>query len=194
MLKHSKSSLVLVLVFLSLFGYYWYFQREIKVKNTDTKMPEVVNLMNLKAEDINSVSWKNSTFSGELQKNDGKWSLVNPVGIQTDSEKALTNVNYVLSLSSDQVIATKNNSHADFGLQKPTSSIKIKRNDGKVETVNIGNKSIDNAYNYVLMEGADKIFLIASYTLDDILVDPSSLRVNLSSASPSSMDSITPQQ
>ena len=59
-------------------------------------------------------------------------------------------------------VVSKNGNYADFGLDKPAFTITINTLNGSTTKVFLGNKSPDNSYCYMFIEGSQDIYLVSS--------------------------------
>jgi hypothetical protein len=195
MFQRSRSTFFLVLVFVALFAYFWFYQKDQKPKEEDTGPKyESVKLVDTAVADIKTIKWNTATYSGELTREGEGWKMITPSGIQVDSEKTQSFITSITNFTGDQKISTNELSLQDAGLDKPRATVTITNKDGKAEVVKIGKRAFDESYFYAQKEGSNDITLLSSFTIEELEKDPTELKSVPVAPSPLPMGSITPQQ
>jgi hypothetical protein len=170
MMGRMRSTLVLLLIFAVLFGYFWTKERNRKppeTTNTDIPKVEDVTLTSGSLTDYSEVWWRYASVSARLKRSDNEWKVPD-ISLKTDTDKAKTFVGTLTNLKGQRKYSTKELKLSDVGLDMPFYTLTLKRNDGKEEMVKVGKKTVDNDYYYAMKDGSDVITLLSSYTVDEL--------------------------
>jgi hypothetical protein len=173
MLKRMRSTIVLLIVFVGLFTYFWFFQKGKKPPEDKPETPKVetVKLTNYNAKDLATIEWKYGSVSASLGRQDNDWKLPD-ISVKTDMEKSASYVTSATALNGQYKYSTKDITPEDAGLTTPTLQVVFKKNDGGQEVVKVGKKAIGDEYYYANKEGSNEVTLLPSYTVEELMHDP----------------------
>jgi len=179
-MKKSIKTLVFSILILAILGGGYFFavkwqpEKE-KDEEAPFSLPDVEVLMDLKLEDVASAT---------INTGKTEYTIINsePVSIEGYSS-LLTNSSSIESILHD--ITYISGSHKienvgerlnEYGLDTKEKFVTVKLKDGTSHTLIAGNKANYEDNYFAMMEGTDTVYVVASYNLDAIFKEPSSLR------------------
>jgi len=189
----NKSTMILIVIFIVLFGYYWFFQKNkvAPLSENDIKPPESIALNDYAIDKVSEVSWKFQGNSARVVKDStGVWKLIDPA-IVADSGKINELVTSVISLKGDQKYQTSEVSLVDSGVTKPSLEFNIKKSDASEDKIEFGNKTVDGNFYFVHKNNQDFTILVSSFLVDELKKDPYTLSPS-PSVSPAPDSSLKP--
>ena len=99
-----------------------------------------------------------------LEKIDGVWRVVSPVGVLADAEAIASFIKTLDEYKFDRVVAEDRTQDKGYGLVEPNRVIKLESPEGQV-TIHVGNKSAVDYHAYVRIEGQDRVLIGSQYIL-----------------------------
>lgn len=156
------------------------------------------NLITLTADEISSISYKNTSNSADLAftRTDGTWSLSSDAGFSVNQDAVNTLVSGVTGVAVYQTL-TNVTDPSQYGLDSPVITASVADKDGKITTIAIGNTNEATSKTYVYLNGdSTTVYLTAtsistnfSKTQDDFKSTDSSAASGTDSAAVSGSDS-----
>jgi hypothetical protein len=159
-----RGLLAAVIVLAALGGAAWWSEKKEKAdasKPAADATPKILSVPEDQFQQIDLV--KKSGDTTELSKADGKWKIVQPKPLAADPDSVNSLVTSLSSVASDRVIEDKASDLAQYGLKTPNEEVKIKRKDGKVQTLLIGDDTPTASGAFAKVEGDPRVFTIASF-------------------------------
>ncbi len=150
-----KETLILAIVFLSLGGYVYFFEREI-----EETIPDVENLIDFNTEDVREIVLKSRNQTILFEKENDKWKIKQPQSVDLDQRKVedlLTVFHYrivrVLEISPSEV--------SQFGLDPPELEFGLKlKGEETFKTLLIGSDSPGGGSCYGMITGKSKVYVL----------------------------------
>ncbi len=159
-----RGLLAAVIVLAALGGAAWWSEKKEKAdaaKPAADTTPKILTVPEDQFQQIDLV--KKAGDTTELSKADGKWKIVQPKPLAADSDAVKSLVTSLSSVASDRLIDEKPTDLSSYGLTTPSEEVKIKRKDGKVQTLLIGDDTPTGAGTFAKLEGDPRVFTIATY-------------------------------
>jgi hypothetical protein len=159
-----RGLLAAVIVLAALGGAAWWSERKEKAdasKPAADATPKVLSIPEDQFQQIDLI--KKAAGTTELLKIEGKWKIVQPKPLGADPDSVNSLVTSLSSVASDRLIEEKASDLSSYGLTAPNEEVKVKRKDGKVQTLLIGNDTPTGSGTFAKVEGDPRVFTIASY-------------------------------
>ncbi len=159
-----RGLLAAVIVLAALGGAAWWSERKEKTdanKPSADATPKILTIPEDQFQQIDLV--KKSGGTTELSKAEGKWKIIQPKPLPADPDSVNSLVTSLSSVASDRLIEDKAPDLAQYGLNTPNEEVKIRRKDGKMQTLLIGNDTPTGSGTFAKVEGDPRVFTIASY-------------------------------
>jgi len=179
-MKKNIITLIASVLILALLGGGYYFavkwqpEKEEEPESQST-IPDYEELIDFEIENVLSVT---------VNTGESEYTLVNgePAEIKgyssllISSDSVLSALRGALYLSGTHKIENAGEKLSDYGLSEKKRFFTVNLKDGTQKTVIEGNKTNYDDSCYAMLEGTDTVFVVASYKLDSIFKEPSSLR------------------
>ncbi|HXG34169.1 MAG TPA: DUF4340 domain-containing protein [Bryobacteraceae bacterium] len=107
---------------------------------------------------------------------DGKWQMVSPEALPLDQDAVSSMVSTLSSLEASRLVEEKASDWSTFGLASPSVEIRVRKKDGKVQKLFIGDESPASGAYFARLEGDPRVFTIASYNKTSLDKSPRDLR------------------
>lgn len=159
-MRRLTSTLILVVVFAGLAGYYFYTANQ-PPADTDAKE----KAFTVKADDIEEVQIKLADGdASKVQKADGRWQIVEPVKADADTGE-LSSITQTLSTLDIQRVVDENAGDLKrYGLEPARIDVGFRAKGEKdVRRVLLGEKSPTGSELYAMIPGQKKVFLVNSF-------------------------------
>lgn len=108
--------------------------------------------------------------------NDGKWLIKNFENVSLNQSAVQSVVSGFAFLGTDEKIETENINLAEYGLENPVSTVKVKTKNGNERTIFLGNSTPDKEYYYASIDGDSSVYIIPTvvgnrftYTMNDFI-------------------------
>ncbi len=176
-MKLFRNAIILVVVLGLMIGAYFFISSR-KAGGTDAADPgtstgETSKVMDLDSTKISSIEFNNEKGSFTLTKKDNAWTMEPAMEFPLDSAQADSAAASVSSVTADKVIEEAAKDLSIYGLDKPSSSVKVTLTDGTSKEIELGSSSPTNEGVYVKNKGESKVYLIGSYTSDQLKLNRS---------------------
>jgi hypothetical protein len=112
----------------------------------------------------------------QLEKQDGKWKLIQPQQLPADQDAVSSIVSNLASLNADSVVEENAVDLKPYGLHDPTLDVQIKLKNGKTNEILIGDDTPTESGAYAKLPGSAKVVTIASFVKSTIDKRPDDLR------------------
>jgi hypothetical protein len=172
-MRGGRSTLVLVVIFLGLLGYYVYDSRKPPAPAVDEK-PKVFTV------DADKIEELTVTANGEttkLRKGSAGWDMVEPTGTPADQTEATSIAQSLSTLEIQRVIDENPTDLAQYGLADPKVKIEFRAAGQKTAArLQLGDKTPTAGELYAQAPDAKRVFLIASYLDSTFNKTPFALR------------------
>ncbi len=159
-----RGLLAAVVVLAALGGAAWWSEKKQKVdaaKPSADAPPKILSIPEDQFKQIDLV--KKAGDTKQLTKADGKWQIVQPKPLAADQDSVKSLVTSLSSLASDRLIEDKPSDLSSYGLTAPSEQVKITRNDGKTQTLLVGDDTPTGSGTFAKLENDPRVFMIASY-------------------------------
>lgn len=159
-----RGLLAAVVVLAALGGAAWWSEKKQKAdaaKPPADASPKILSIPEDQFKQIDLVRKAGDTT--ELTKADGKWQIVQPKPLAADQDSVKSLVSSLASLASDRLIEDKPSDLSSYGLTAPSEQVKITRNDGKTQTLLVGDDTPTGSGTFAKLEDDPRVFMIASY-------------------------------
>ena len=179
-MKKSIKNLILSILILVILGGGYFFAAKWQPKTeeedlSENALPSYELLVDIDIEDVHSV-----TFNTGITE----YTLVNgdPVVMQgyssslIPSDKLIIALKGALYITGSHKVENVGDNLSDYGLDKRERYVTINLKDGSKKTLLIGNKANYDDNYFAMIEGTDAVYVVASYKLDSLMEEPSTLR------------------
>jgi hypothetical protein len=159
-----RGLLAAVVVLAAIGGAAWWSERKEKAdanKPPADASPKVLSIPEDQFQQIDLV--KKAGDTTQLTKADGKWKITQPKPLGADPDAVNSLVTSLSSVASDRLIEEKATDLSSYGLTAPNEQVRIRRKDGKVQTLLIGDDTPTGSGTFAMLEGDPRVFTIASY-------------------------------
>lgn len=160
--KNTRNAVIAAVVLIALLGTYLGIAKKNPKEDTANQSEDI--LIDKKETEITQLKMtQNSTQESYLLKKaqDGTWFA----GGQEEKEINTPSVEEILQagiyLKAEQTISKKTNNLQEFGLDKGATA-EITYSDGSIIKIHIGDKTPDGSGYYAMLDGGDKIYMIAT--------------------------------
>ena len=173
-MRGGRSTLVLVVVFLGMLGYYVYDSRRAPAPAADEK-PKAFTVEADKIEDLTVKAPGGETT--KLRKGSAGWEMVEPTGTSADQTEATSIAQTLSTLEIQRVIDENATDLAQYGLAEPKVEIEFRASGQKTPTrLQLGDKTPTGGELYAKTPDSKRVFLIASYLDSTFNKTPFALR------------------
>ena len=160
-MRGGRSTLILVVVFLGLLGYYVYDSRQPAEPAVDEK-PKAFTVEADKIEDLTVKAPSGETT--KLRKGSAGWEMVDPAGTAADQTEATSIAQTLSTLEIQRVIDENASDLAQYGLAEPKIEVEFRASGQKTATrLQLGDKTPTGGELYAKTPDSNRVFLIASY-------------------------------
>jgi hypothetical protein len=171
-----KGLLIAVVLLAVLGAAVWYSNKQeaAKAGKTDSTTTKVLSIPEDQFQEI-----RIQKVTGEVERLDrdgGKWKLVEPKPLPADQDAVSSVVNALTSLNADRVVEEKAEDLKSFGLADPTLRVQVKRKDGKTDELLIGDDAPTGSGTFAKLPNDPRVFLIATTTKSTLDKRPDDLR------------------
>lgn len=170
-MKKILPTLIALGLFISVFIYYQYFQKE--------KLTEDNKTILIWQEDINKITEMDISTEDEtikIKRNGSTWDIISPIEYPADSYIINTLLSRFSSPESNGLVEENPKDLSTYGLNSPIKSILITNDDGSSNTLSLGNTAPLGKGYYVLDNNAKKVYTMNASIWDEISLDVHSLR------------------
>jgi hypothetical protein len=176
-MKLYRNAIILVVV-IALLGGVYYFVNKNKgssgnAANTSTSTD--IKLTDYISDNIESVTIKDKEGIMVIAKKGTDWIATTPANFNGDSSKLSNIVVSAASVSAQKIIADKVDNLSQYGLSDP-SVVTIKAKNAAAIVLNIGSATPTKDNYYVMVEGNIKLYMVSSYTVEQLLAKRNDLR------------------
>lgn len=173
-MRSGRSTLILVVVFLGLLGYYVYDSRREPAPVGDQK-PKAFTVESDKIEELTVKAPGGETT--RLRKGSTGWEMVEPAGTPADQTEATSIAQSLSTLEIQRVIDENATDLAQYGLADPKVEIEFRASGQKTATgLQLGDKTPTGGELYAKTPDSKRVFLIASYLDSTFNKTPFALR------------------
>jgi hypothetical protein len=160
-MRGGRSTLILVIVFLGLLGYYVYDSRQPAEPAVDEK-PKAFTVEADKIEDLTVKAPSGETT--KLRKGAAGWEMIEPTGTAADQTEATSIAQTLSTLEIQRVIDENPTDLAQYGLAEPKIEVEFRASGQKTATrLQLGDKTPTGGELYAKTPDSKRVFLIASY-------------------------------
>jgi hypothetical protein len=160
-MRGGRSTLILVVVFLGLLGYYVYDSRQPAEPTTEEK-PKAFTVEADKIEDLTVKAPTGETT--KLRKSATGWEMVEPTGTSADQTEVTSIAQTLSTLEIQRVIDENPTDLAQYGLAEPKIEVEFRASGQKTATrLQLGDKTPTGGELYAKTPDSKRVFLIASY-------------------------------
>ncbi len=172
-MRGGRSTLILVVVFLGMLGYYVYDSRRDPAPAADEK-PKAFTVEADKIEDLTVNAGGETT---KLRKGSAGWEMVEPTGTPADQTEATSITQTLSTLEIQRVIDENATDLGQYGLAGPKVEIEFRASGQKTSTrLQLGDKTPTGGELYAKTLDSKRVFLIASYLDSTFNKTPFALR------------------
>ena len=172
-----KGLLIAVVLLAVLGGVVWWSNKK-EAAATDKKGTDTsTKILSIPDDQFQEIQIKKVSGETEtLVRQNGKWQLTAPKALPADQDAVSAMVTSLGSLSADRVVDEKADDLKQYGLADPTLDIKVKRKDGKIDEVLIGDDLPTGSGAYAKKPDDPRVFAIASFAKSGLDKRPEDLR------------------
>ena len=172
----KPNGLTISVVLLAIFGglVWWSNKHQAASGRTTDK---TTKLLTIPEDQFQSIHVKKVTGEViDLEKQDGKWKITQPVQLPADQDAVSSMVTNLASLNADSTVDEKAGDLKPYGLGDPTLDIQIKLKNGKSDEVLIGDDTPTGSGAYAKVPGSPKVVTVASFVKSSFDKRPDDLR------------------
>jgi hypothetical protein len=168
-MKNYRLTIILLIVFATLIGYYLYL-------NNVKPYEATKEIFGFKKGSITEIVISTTKTHLKFQKHGNHWTMVEPSSYQIDQEKLNSFEDQINHLSTIRMIAKDTNEVSRYGLEKPNVSITVKSNNDKTSTLLIGAETASKTEYYAMKGNQKVIYTVNKSDIDGFKVVPSDFR------------------
>jgi len=172
-MKLYRNAIILIVIVALLAGAYYFLSRNMP-KNEDEV--ETIAITDIQAEDIESMTFKNSGNTFVMAVEDSKWILKSPEDIIYDQSTVSTMCEAARNISAERVVEESAADLSPYGLNNPAGTVEIKLKDGTVKIIEVGDESPVGGVYYAKLSGESKVYTIRQYDANKLLTDRNGLK------------------
>lgn len=173
-MRGLRSTLILVVIFLGLLGYYVYDSRQPEAPAAEEK-PKAFTVEADRIEELTVEAPGGETT--KLRKGSGGWEMLEPSATSADQTEATSIAQSLASLEIQRVIDENPSDLAQYGLADPKVEIEFRASGQKTGTrLLLGDKTPTGGELYAKTPDSNRVFLVASYLEGTFNKTPFALR------------------
>ena len=146
---------IILIIIVALLGGAYYFISKNKPEEEDTV--DVIVLTDISADDIETVTFKNSGNTFVMGIEDDKWILISPDDIISDSSVVSSMAEVARSISADKLVEENAEDLSVYGLHNPVS-VEIKLKDGTTTILEVGDETPVGTGYYARLAGESTVY------------------------------------
>jgi uncharacterized membrane protein len=168
-MRSVTTTIALVVVLAGLVGYIYFVDSKTE-PNAAAAKEKAFGTATFTSDDVEEVTLKSADGeTSKLQKDSGKWTLVDPVKAPADAGELSTITGALATLDVQRVVDEKPADLKPFGLDPPRLEVGFKKKGDQAERrVLIGEKTPTGGELYAKLPDSPRVFLVSSY-LDSTL-------------------------
>jgi hypothetical protein len=172
----KPNGLTIAVVLLAIFGgLVWWSNKHQAASGSTTD--KTTKLLTIPEDQFQSIHVKKVTGEViDLEKQDGKWKITQPVQLPADQDAVSSMVTNLASLNADSTVDEKAGDLKPYGLNDPTLDIQIKLKNGKSNELLIGDDTPTGSGAYAKVAGSPKVVTVASFVKSSLDKRPDDLR------------------
>jgi hypothetical protein len=177
-MKLYRNAIILVVIVALLVGAYFMIGRN-KPAGTDSSATsttaEVMYVVNYTTDKVDSVTLQNPEGTFVITQQGTAWALTSPTDIKADPSVLSGIAINASSVTADKLVEENAQDLSKYGLNKPVI-VKLKLKDGSERSVEIGDKTPTKGGYYVKLADQNKVYVVSSYTCDQLVTNRNGLR------------------
>lgn len=160
----TKGLLVAAVVLALLAGGVWYSNKVERDKEGKPDPDSPPKIVEIPADQIQQIDIDRLGETTSITRSDeGKYELVAPRALNADQDAASSLATTLGSLASDRVVEEKAEDLSAYGLDRPQITVAVKKKDGGVVKLLIGDETPTGSYAFCKLEDDPRVFTLASW-------------------------------
>ena len=175
-MKLYRNAIILVVIVALLGGAYYLISKKKTADSVDnTSTADTIKMTDYTSDQVESLTLQNPDGTFVLVKNGTEWSLSSPTDIKADSSKLSSIVINASSVIADKLVEENAQDLSIYGLDNPIL-VKLKLKDGGEKVLEVGDMTPTKGGYYVKLSGENKVYVVGSYTGDQLVTGRNALR------------------
>jgi hypothetical protein len=174
-MRGLTSTLVLVAILAGL-GAYIYFVDSKQPASTGFEAEPRTKVFSVESDKITDLTVTSSGETSVLKKDAGGWKMVEPTATDADSSEVSAITSAISGIESSRTIDENAARLAEYGLEKPSTTIEFKAEGNLSGTLLLGDKTAMQSDLYAMKGGEKKVFLVPAYQETSLAKKPFDLR------------------
>jgi hypothetical protein len=171
-LSKFKTTFILFIIFLALFTFVYFFEKDREVKKEGEI--ETFKVIEIDKEEAEEITFKFANKLTKVVKEGEAWMLVEPIKYKARANKIDSLLDEINDMEAEQKIEAGELS--EFGLDKPRVKVVVKFKDDNAKEILIGDKNPQETKVYLKTSESDQIFLVDSYMNNRLRLDEEALK------------------
>jgi len=157
-----KSTLILFIVFLGL-GSYVYLAEYRGRDEREKKEQAAKKVFQIEEKDVKEITliYPDRTIAA-VKKGEKQWEMTSPAGVEADPDEWDRLASNIAGVEKESTVASENADLAQFGLDKPSVTVRAKLADGRDIGLLFGAENPKKTFNYVKLDSSSEVFLSPS--------------------------------
>lgn len=156
----GKTTLILLLVFIVLFGFIYFFEIKGGEKRKERELVEKTAL-NIPVDSVTTYTIKTDNRELSVRKKDNTWTIVSPVETAGDSSAIVSNLKSILDTKIERKISDDGNDPGQFGLENPRGEIVIQQSGNRESRLFIGDENPTGDFIFVKYSDKPGIYTVS---------------------------------
>jgi hypothetical protein len=158
-----RNLLIAAAVLAALSGAVWYSKRHPPSTTSTTPASTSPKLLEIPEKEVQTVDLKKKDGSAvDLERVAGKWQITAPEKWSADQDAANSLVTALSPVSADNVVEDKTNDPAKYGLNAPSLTVTVHRNNGKSDQIFFGDEVPAGSLVYARVDNDPKVYAVSS--------------------------------
>jgi hypothetical protein len=176
-MKLYRNAIILVVIVALLVGAYFLISKNKAADNTSdpSSSTTTIKLTDYTSDKVASVTLQNPDETFVITQKGTEWVLSTPSDIKADPSILSGIAINALSVYADKLVEENAQDLSKYGLNKPII-VKLNLKDGTEKSFEIGDKTPTKGGYYVKVTGENKVYVVSSYTCDQLVVNKNGLR------------------
>ena len=177
-MKLYRNAIILVVIVALLVGAYFVISRNKAAdadQNASSTSTDTLKLVDYTTDKLEAVTLQHPDGMFVLTQQGTTWELTSPTDFKADPSILSSVAINAASVTADKLVEENAQDLTKYGLDKPVV-VKLKLKDKTEKSYEIGDKTPTKGGYYVKVTGENKVYVVGSYTCDQILTDRNGLK------------------
>lgn len=175
-MKRQTMKIVLLLILLvAISSGYVALKNHNKATEDETQEDTSIQVLSVTSADVSKLSYEYQGNTLDFEYTDNTWYYTKDKELPLDTTYIDTILSEVTDLTAERELENTLDNIAEYGLDKPSFTLKITDKDGKLSTIYIGDQNAKSENYYCYVEGDTNVYMISSALAASLSYDINSL-------------------